>query len=74
MIATRVSSVSTIKANMKNIEIKFSWQFLTVFLFFSGGKAKKTCQPGQEDDVLQQFYHISRGKSTVQNFCSCCKD
>ena len=62
MIATGFSSVSTTIANMKNHKIKFSWQVLTILFFFSCGKAKKTCKPGQEDDVLQQYYHTVRGK------------
>ena len=68
MIANRLAQFSSTKAKMKNLQIIFSGKFLAIFLFSCGG-AKKTCKPGQED-VLQQFYRIAHGKSTVQNFCS----
>ena len=53
---------------IKNLQKKFSGQFLAMFLLFSLGKAKKTCKPAQEDDVSQQFYHVARGKSTIKHF------
>ena len=40
---------------MKNLHIKFSWQFRPIFLFFSPGKAK-TCKPGQVDDVFKKSF------------------
>lgn len=63
-------SSQTTEMKMKNLQIKFSGQFLAIALLFSLGKAKKTCKPGQEDNVLQQFYHAARRKFTVSNILS----
>ena len=47
---------------MKNLQIGFSWQFMVMFMFFSPGKARKTCKPGQVNNASQHFYMTARGK------------
>ena len=36
-----------------------------MFLFFSRGKAKETCKPGQVDDTSEYFHIIARGMCKI---------
>jgi hypothetical protein len=47
---------------MKELQIKFSSQFLAMFLLVTHVKSKKTCKPGQEDVTSQQFDLSARGE------------
>jgi hypothetical protein len=40
---------------MKRFQIKFSSQFLAIFLFVTRVKSKKICKPGQQDLTSQPF-------------------
>jgi hypothetical protein len=47
---------------MKILQIKYSSQFLAIFLLVIRVKSKKTCKPGEEDVTLQPFDLTARGE------------
>ena len=51
--------------NMKELQIKFSSQFLALFLLVTRVKPKKICKPGQEDVTSQPFDLTARGECAV---------
>jgi hypothetical protein len=51
---------------MKGLQIKFSSQFLAIFLLMQTRvRSKKTCKPGQEDVTSQPFDLTARGECDV---------
>jgi hypothetical protein len=57
---------------MKELQIKFSSQFLAMFLLVTHVKSKKTCKPGQEDVTSQPFDLSARGECEI--FCAIPRD
>jgi hypothetical protein len=51
--------------NMKRFQIKFSSQFLAIFLLVTRVKSKKICNPGQQDLTSQPFDLTARGECGV---------
>jgi hypothetical protein len=47
---------------MKELQIKFSSQYLAIFLLLTRVKSKKRCKPGQEDGTSQRFDATARGE------------
>jgi hypothetical protein len=61
-----VLQLKTTSKNMKRFQIKFSSQFLAIFLLMQTRvKSKKTCKPGQEDVTSQPFDLTARGECDI---------
>ena len=55
---------------MTNLQTKFLLQFFAMSLFFSRGKAKKVCKPGQGNYKSQHFHVAARSKfNTFELLC-----
>ena len=50
---------------MKRFQIKFSSQFLAIFLLVTRVKSKKICKPGQQDLTSQPFDLTAPGECGV---------
>jgi hypothetical protein len=61
----RERQFKTTKENMKELQIKFSSQFMAMFLLVTHVKSKKTCKPGQEDVTSQPFDLSARGECEI---------
>ena len=50
---------------MKDLQTKFLLQFLSMSLFFSRGRAKKVCKPGQVNHKSQHFQVAAQSKFNI---------
>ena len=66
MTTGKHNSSTTKTIIMKELQIKFSFQYFAMILLFSEVKSKKICKFGKDDTASQLFHVNVRGKSLFQ--------